>query len=238
MDNFFKILILILILNLILHLAILFYKNYAFVIEYITCTKSTWNPKKDRFKLFISILSFLATANFTYDMFKSVELSLWDLIIYLMLIFIFQFITIYVNFFSLEKNPSKDKESLLIFNRLSEGEAHKIYKDLINEKRATLDFNSVIEISKGNNLINKINWIDKIGMKASLNSRNKATTYGYIFDIFHENFIEGGIKNINGQKRAELLYFICNNFTKDGEKINKQNLDKSFCGWKPYEPIK
>lgn len=233
MYNFLIILIIILILNL----ALLFYKNYAFVIEYITCSKSTWNPNKDRFKLFISILSFLATFNFTYEIFKSVELSLWDLIIYLLLIFIFQFVTIYVNFFSLEKTLSKEKESLLIFNQLSEEEAHKIYKVLINEKRAILDFNSLIEISKGNNLEKKIKWIDLKGMKSTADSRSGQITYGYIFDLFHENFIKDGIVRLRKDKRKEFINFIINNFSKDKQQISYQSLNKSYNDWIPHKVI-
>ncbi len=237
MDNFFKILISILILNLIIHLAILFYKNYAFVIEYITCTKSTWNPKKDRFRLFMSMLSFVATFIFTYDLLKSTELSLWDLIIYLILIFIIQFVTIYVNFFPLEKKGKDKKTSLLEFNKTSDDEVSNIYEFLVKDKRAILDFNSLIEISRGNNLEKKIKWIDLKGMKSTADSRSGQITYGYIFDLFHENFIKDGIIRLRKDKRKEFINFIIKNFSKNDQQISFESLNKSYNDWIPYKHI-
>lgn len=233
MDNFLIILISILILNLFL----LFYKNYAFAIEYIICSKSTWNPKKDRFKLFMSILSFLATFNFTFEIFKSDKLFLWDLIIYTILIFIFQFVIIYVNFFPIEKKGKDKKTSLLKFNKISENEVSNIYDFLVKDKRAILDFNSLIEISKGNNLEKKIKWIDLKGMKYTADSKSGQITYGYIFDLFHENFIKDGIVGLKKDKRKEFINFIIKNFSKGDKQISYESLNKSYNDWIPHKVI-
>lgn len=167
------------------------------------------------------------------------ELNQFHYIINTGLISVLLFISIYVNFYSLEKKVTKKTEETLVFNKLSEEEVRAIYNVVIKENRAeNVDIDSLIEISKGNKLENKINWIDKIGSKSSSKSRNKATTYGYLFDIFNDYFIEGGITEIDTQKRTDLMTFIVNNFDKDDKKIEYPNLNKSFTLWKNKKKIK
>lgn len=230
--------VIILILNLLLHLAIIFYKNYSFVSDYFMGIKNTWNPQKDRFNLFISTISFIATFYFTYELMTIKDLNQFLYIINTALISILLFISIYVNFYSLEKKATKKTEKSLVFNKISEEDVYAIYDVLIREKRTIVDIDSLTEISKGNILENKINWIDKIGSKSTSNSRNRATTYGYLFDIFNDYFIEGGITEIDTKKRTDLMTFISNNFDKDGKKIEYSNLNKSFTLWKNKKNIK
>lgn len=79
----------------------------------------------------------------------------------------------------------------------------------------------------------KIRWIDRIGQKSSSKSRNGDITYGFIFDLFHEYFIEDGIKNLKGEKRKELINYIVRNFTKNESEIIIKNLNKSYSDWVP-----
>lgn len=229
--------VIILILNLLLHLAIIFYKNYSFVSDYLIGKKNTWNPEKDRFKLFISIFSFIATFYFTYELMTIKDLNQFLYIINTGLISILLFISIYVNFYSLEKKVTKKTEKSLVFNKISEEELHVIYNVLIRENRAIVDFNSLVEISKGNNLEKKIKWIDIKGMKSTADSKSGLITYGYIFDIFHESFIKNGIIGLKGNKRKELINFIINNFSKNDEQICYKSLNKSYSDWTPYKGI-
>lgn len=226
---FIKLLVL---LNIFLQLAILFYKNYPLSINYRNNEISILNPTKNKIPFYTSLITLTIIILLSYKIFNFKESKLLEFgYIYLIffIICLLSIINIYANFYHIYFS----KKKLLVFNETCEKVCREIYNNLISEKRAVLQYEDLVEISKGNKLVKNIDWTDKIGMKSTSNSRSKVTTYGYIFDLFHEHFIKDGIKNIRGEKKSELLDFIIDNFAKDGKPIKKQNLDKSFCGWKP-----
>ena len=133
-----------------------------------------------------------------------------------------------------DENKIKIEEvEKLKFKSLTESTLNELKNKLNFEERAIINYSELLSISKGINLEKKIRWIDRIGQKSSSKSRNGDITYGFIFDLFHEYFIEDGIKNLKGEKRKELIGYIVRNFTKNESEIIIKNLNKSYCHWVP-----
>lgn len=223
-------------LNMILQLVISIRYNRKFILEYLNNEKSSWNPNIDRIKLAASITFTLFSIFLSNSIIKK-DTSIFEIVIVIFSISLLSAL-IYFVLNKTDENKIKIEEvEKLVFKTLDE-KTHKELRDkLITENRAIINDSDLLTLSKGINLENKIKWIDKIGQKSSSKSKSGDITYGFIFDLFHEYFIEGGIKNVKGEKRKALINFIINNFTKNGNKIIYKNLYKSYSNWQPINNI-
>lgn len=106
-------------------------------------------------------------------------------------------------------------------------------KELIGNNRCIITFENLILFSQGQKMKEKAKWIDLKGQKSTKDARSKEINYGFIFDMLHENIINGGIKNLTGQKRSLIMDLITENFTKENEIIKKVNINKAYSNWKP-----
>ena len=218
-------------LNMIFQLVISIRYNRKFILEYLKNEKSSWNPNIDRIKLAASITFPLFSIFLSNSIIKK-DTSIFEIVIVIFSISLLSAL-IYFVLNKTDENKIKIEEvEKLVFNTLDE-KTHKELRDkLITENRAIINDSDLLTLSKGINLENKIKWIDKIGRKSTNKSRSKNITYGFIFDIFNDYYIQDGIKNLKTIQRNELLNFIIENFTKDNEHIKYENINKSFSEWK------
>lgn len=218
-------------LNMIFQLLISIRYNRKFIIEYLNNEKSSWNPNIDRIKLAASISFTFFSIIFSNSIIKN-DASVFEIIIIIFSITILSGLTYFVFNKTDEKKLKIEEVKKLVFKTLDE-KTHKELRDkLITENRAIINDSELLTLSKGINLENKIKWIDKIGRKSTNKSRSKNVTYGFIFDIFNDYYIQDGIKNLKTIQRNELLNFIIENFSKDNEHIKYENINKSFSEWK------
>lgn len=218
-------------LNMIFQLLISIRYNRKFIIEYLNNEKSSWNPNIDRIKLATSISFIFFSIIFSNSIIKN-DASVFEIIIIIFSITILSGLTYFVFNKTDEKKLKIEEVKKLVFKTLDE-KTHKELRDkLITENRAIINDSELLTLSKGINLENKIKWIDKIGRKSTNKSRSKNVTYGFIFDIFNDYYIQDGIKNLKTIQRNELLNFIIENFSKDNEHIKYENINKSFSEWK------
>ncbi len=218
-------------LNMIFQLVISIRYNRKFILEYLKNEKSSWNPNIDRIKLAASITFPLFSIFLSNSIIKK-DTSIFEIVIVIFSISLLSAL-IYFVLNKTDENKIKIEEvEKLVFNTLDE-KTHKELRDkLITENRAIINDSDLLTLSKGINLENKIKWIDKIGRKSTNKSRSKNITYGFIFDIFNDYYIQDGIKNLKTIQRNELLNFIIENFTKDNEHIKYENINKSYSEWK------
>ncbi len=218
-------------LNMIIPLVISIRYNRKFILEYLKNEKSSWNPNIDRIKLAASITFPLFSIFLSNSIIKK-DTSIFEIVIVIFSISLLSAL-IYFVLNKTDENKIKIEEvEKLVFNTLDE-KTHKELRDkLITENRAIINDSDLLTLSKGINLENKIKWIDKIGRKSTNKSRSKNITYGFIFDIFNDYYIQDGIKNLKTIQRNELLNFIIENFTKDNEHIKYENINKSYSEWK------
>ncbi len=218
-------------LNMIFQLVISIRYNRKFILEYLKNEKSSWNPNIDRIKLAASITFPLFSIFLSNSIIKK-DTSIFEIVIVIFSISLLSAL-IYFVLNKTDENKIKIEEvEKLVFNTLDE-KTHKELRDkLISENRAIINDSDLLTLSKGINLENKIKWIDKIGRKSTNKSRSKNITYGFIFDIFNDYYIQDGIKNLKTNQRNELLNFIIENFTKDNEHIKYENINKSYSEWK------
>lgn len=218
-------------LNMIFQLVISIRYNRKFILEYLNNEKSSWNPNIDRIKLAASITFTLFSIFLSNSIIKK-DTSIFEIVIVIFSISLLSAL-IYFVLNKTDENKIKIEEvEKLVFNTLDE-KTHKELRDkLISENRAIINDSDLLTLSKGINLENKIKWIDKIGRKSTNKSRSKNITYGFIFDIFNDYYIQDGIKNLKTNQRNELLNFIIENFTKDNEHIKYENINKSYSEWK------
>lgn len=218
-------------LNIIFQLLISIRYNRKFILEYLNNEKSSWNPNIDRIKLAASISFTLFSIILSNSIIKN-NTSIFEIVIVIFSISLLSAL-IYFVLNKTDENKIKIEEvEKLVFKTLDE-KTHKELKDkLITENRAIINDSELLTLSKGINLENKIKWIDKIGRKSTNKSRSKNVTYGFIFDIFNDYYIQDGIKNLKTIQRNELLNFIIENFTKDNEYIKYKNINKSYSEWK------
>ncbi|WP_444626373.1 hypothetical protein ACSLMH_01720 [Flavobacterium columnare] len=218
-------------LNIIVQLIISIKYNWKFVLEYLNNEKSSWNPNIDRIKLAASISFTLFSIILSKSIIKK-DTSVFEIIIIIFSITLLSGL-IYFVLNKTDRNNTKIEEvEKLVFKTLDE-KTHKELRDkLITENRAIINDSDLLTLSKGINLENKIKWIDKIGRKSTNKSRSKNITYGFIFDIFNDYYIQDGIKNLKTIQRNELLNFIIENFTKENEHIKYENINKSYSEWK------
>ena len=218
-------------LNMIFQLVISIRYNRKFILEYLNNEKSSWNPNIDRIKLAASITFTLFSIFLSNSIIKK-DTSIFEIVIVIFSISLLSAL-IYFVLNKTDENKIKIEEvEKLAFNTLDE-KTHKELRDkLISENRAIINDSDLLTLSKGINLENKIKWIDKIGRKSTNKSRSKNITYGFIFDIFNDYYIQDGIKNLKTNQRNELLNFIIENFTKDNEHIKYENINKSYSEWK------
>ncbi len=218
-------------LNMIFQLVISIRYNRKFILEYLNNEKSSWNPNIDRIKLAASITFTLFSIFLSNSIIKK-DTSIFEIVIVIFSISLLSAL-IYFVLNKTDENKIKIEEvEKLVFNTLDE-KTHKELRDkLITENRAIINDSDLLTLSKGINLENKIKWIDKIGRKSTNKSRSKNITYGFIFDIFNDYYIQDGIKNLKTIQRNELLNFIIENFTKDNEHIKYENINKSYSEWK------
>lgn len=220
-----------LILNMIFQLLISIRYNRKFIIEYLNNEKSSWNPNIDRFKLAVSISFTFFSIILSNSIIKN-DNSVFEIVIVLFSISLLSGLIHLVLNKTDEKKLKIEEVKKLVFKTLDE-KTHKELRDkLITENRAIINDSELLTLSKGINLENKIKWIDKIGRKSTNKSRSKNVTYGFIFDIFNDYYIQDGIKNLKTIQRNELLNFIIENFSKDNEHIKYENINKSFSEWK------
>ena len=217
--------------NMIFQLVISIRYNRKFILEYLKNEKSSWNPNIDRIKLAASITFPLFSIFLSNSIIKK-DTSIFEIVIVIFSISLLSAL-IYFVLNKTDENKIKIEEvEKLVFNTLDE-KTHKELRDkLITENRAIINDSDLLTLSKGINLENKIKWIDKIGRKSTNKSRSKNITYGFIFDIFNDYYIQDGIKNLKTIQRNELLNFIIENFTKDNEHIKYENINKSYSEWK------
>ena len=218
-------------LNMIFQLVISIRYNRKFILEYLNNEKSSWNPNIDRIKLATSITFTLFSIFLSNSIIKN-DTSIFEIVIVIFSISLLSAL-IYFVLNKTDENKIKIEEvEKLVFKTLDE-KTHKELRDkLITENRAIINDSDLLTLSKGINLENKIKWIDKIGRKSTNKSRSKNITYGFIFDIFNDYYIQDGIKNLKTIQRNELLNFIIENFTKDNEHIKYENINKSYSEWK------
>jgi hypothetical protein len=221
-------------INIIFQFIISLIYNWKFIQEYLNNKKSTWNPNIDRIKLAASLSFTLFSIMLSKLIIKS-NTHILELIIVILSVVLLSFLThLIINKPNDCKNDTKEIETLK-FKPLNQSTHDELKSKIINEKRAIINDSELLLLSEGKKLEHKLKWTDKIGQKSSTKSRNKEITYGFIFDIFHDYFIEGGIKNLKGNKRKELLNFIIENFNKDDQQIKYENLNKSFTNWNPLK---
>ena len=218
-------------LNMIFQLVISIRYNRKFILEYLKNEKNSWNPNIDRIKLAASITFPLFSIFLSNSIIKK-DTSIFEIVIVIFSISLLSAL-IYFVLNKTDENKIKIEEvEKLVFKTLDE-KTHKELRDkLITENRAIINDSDLLTLSKGINLENKIKWIDKIGRKSTNKSRSKNITYGFIFDIFNDYYIQDGIKNLKTIQRNELLNFIIENFTKDNEHIKYENINKSYSEWK------
>lgn len=206
--------------------------NQKFILAFFCNEKSSWNPNIDRIKLAVSFF-FILFSMFLFNLTIKKDTSVFEIIIVSVSILFLSGL----NYFTLNKRNENNTKTEVIeklkFKLLEESSLQELVTKLNNENRAIINYSELLSISKGINLEKKIRWIDRIGQKSSSKSRNGDITYGFIFDLFHEYFIEDGIKNIKGEKRKELINYIVRNFTKNESEIIIKNLNKSYSDWVP-----
>lgn len=229
-----KIIIGLLTLNIIVQLIISIKYNWKFVLEYLNNKKSSWNPNIDRIKLAASISFTLFSIILSKSIIKK-DTSVFEIIIIIFSITLLSGLIYFVLNKTDRSNTKIEEVEKLKFKTLDVETHQELKSKIINEKRAIINDSELLLLSEGKKLEHKLKWTDKIGQKSSTKSRNKEITYGFIFDIFHDYFIEGGIKNLKGNKRKELLNFIIENFNKDDQQIKYENLNKSFTNWNPLK---
>lgn len=218
-------------LNMIFQLVISIRYNRKFILEYLNNEKSSWNPNIDRIKLAASITFTLFSIFLSNSIIKK-DTSIFEIVIVIFSISLLSAL-IYFVLNKTDENKIKIEEvEKLVFKTLDEKTHKELTYKLITENRAIINDSDLHTLSKGINLENKIKWIDKIGRKSTNKSRSKNITYGFIFDIFNDYYIQDGIKNLKTNQRNELLNFIIENFTKDNEHIKYENINKSYSEWK------
>lgn len=218
-------------LNIIVQLIISIKYNWKFVLEYLNNEKSSWNPNIDRIKLAASISFTLFSIILSKSIIKK-DTSVFEIIIIIFSITLLSGL-IYFVLNKTDRNNTKIEEvEKLKFKTLDEETHQELKNKIINEERAIINDSELLTLSKGINLENKIKWIDKIGRKSTNKSRSKNVTYGFIFDIFNDYYIQDGIKNLKTIQRNDLLNFIIENFSKDNELIKYENINKSYSEWK------
>ncbi|WP_444647702.1 hypothetical protein ACSLMO_12680 [Flavobacterium columnare] len=221
-------------INIIFQLIISIEYNWKFVLEYLNNEKSSWNPNIDRIKLAASILFTLFSIILSKSIIKK-DTSVFEIIIVIFSITLLSGLIYFVLNKNDRSNTKIEEVEKLKFKTLDVETHQELKNKIINEKRAIINDSELLLLSEGKKLEHKLKWTDKIGQKSSTKSRNQEITYGFIFDIFHDYFIEGGIKNLKGNKRKELLNFIIENFNKDDQQIKYENLNKSFTNWNPLK---
>ena len=218
-------------LNIIFQLTISIKYNWEFILEYLNNEKSSWNPNIDRIKLAASF-SFTLFSIILSKMIIKTDTSIFEIIIITLAVLLLSGL-IYFVLNKTDGNKIRIEEvEKLKFKTLDETTHQELKNKIINEERAIINDNELLKISEGKKLDSKIRWIDKIGQNSSKKSRNKDVTYGYIFDIFHEYFIEKGIKTLKTSQRKELLNCIIENFSKNDQQIKFENINKSYSEWK------
>jgi hypothetical protein len=135
------------------------------------------------------------------------------------------------------KNEKKDSDydkTVLEYN--DNNNLKELYEnELIKNNRCEISFENLKLFANGNKMSQKIKWIDKKGQKSTKNAKSKDITFGFIFDMLHENIIKDGIKNLEGKKRSLIMDLIVDNFTKGDEIIKKTNINKSYNNWVPFK---
>ncbi|HEY1194745.1 hypothetical protein, partial [Flavobacterium sp.] len=105
--------------------------------------------------------------------------------------------------------------------------------EIIKNNRCEVTFENLVLFASGQKMTEKIKWIDLKGQKSTTDAKSKEITFGFIFDMLHENIIKDGIKNLKGKRRSVIMDLIVENFTKDGQIIKKENINKSYNNWTP-----
>ena len=107
--------------------------------------------------------------------------------------------------------------------------------ELIGNNRCIITFENLKLFSEGQKMTEKAKWIDLKGQKSTRDATSKEISYGFIFDMLHENIIKDGIKNLSSKKRRAIMELIIENFTKGDDTINYLSLNKSYTNWKPLK---
>lgn len=130
----------------------------------------------------------------------------------------------------------KLKSLTVIIEYNEENNLKELYdNELIYNNRCEVSFQNLELFAKGQKMSEKIKWIDKKGQKSTTDAKSKEITFGFIFDMLHENIIKDGIKNLKGKRRSLIMDLIVENFTKDNEMIKKGNINKSYNNWTPVK---
>lgn len=108
-------------------------------------------------------------------------------------------------------------------------------KELIGNNRCEITFENLELFASGKKMSEKAKWIDLKGQKSTRDATSKEISYGFIFDMLHENIIKDGIKNLSRKKRKAIMELIIDNFTKGDDIIKHSNLNKSYTNWKPFK---
>lgn len=133
-----------------------------------------------------------------------------------------------------EKKDSDYNKTVLEYN--DNNNLKELYEnEIIKNDRCEISFENLELFANGIKMSQKIKWIDKIGQKSTKNAKSKDITFGFIFDMLHENIIKDGIKNLEGKKRSLIMDLIVDNFTKGDEIIKKTNINKSYNNWVPFK---
>lgn len=107
--------------------------------------------------------------------------------------------------------------------------------ELIENNRCEVSFQNLEFFARGKKMSEKIKWIDIKGQKSTKDAKSKEITFGFIFDMLHENIIKDGIKNLKGKRRSLIMDLIVENFTKDTKIIKKGNINKAYNNWTPVK---
>lgn len=231
--NFFTISVLgFLILNILFQFTISIRYIQKLSFSFFNIKKNSWNPNIDRLKLAVSII-FTLFSVFLFNLIIKKDISIFEIIIVSTCLLLLSGLVYFASNKTDENKIKIEEVEKLKFKSLTESTLNELKNKLNVEERAIINYSELLSISKGINLEKKIRWIDRIGQKSSSKSRNGDITYGFIFDLFHEYFIEDGIKNLKGEKRKELINYIVRNFTKNESEIIIKNLNKSYSDWVP-----
>ena len=85
----------------------------------------------------------------------------------------------------------------------------------------------------------KLIYEKKINRKIELigkNNRNSEYTYWRLFELLNAITLNG-IRHLYSSSRKQFIFFICNNFAKEGKDINYGRLDASFSYWRKVNNI-
>lgn len=231
--NFFTISVIgFLTLNILFQFTISIRYIQKFTFSFFNIEKNSWNPNIDRLKLAVSII-FTLFSVFLFNLIIKKDTSIFEIIIVSTCLLLLSGLVYFASNKTDENKIKIEEVEKLKFKPLTESTLNELKNKLNFEERAIINYSELLSISKGINLEKKIRWIDRIGQKSSSKSRNGDITYGFIFDLFHEYFIEDGIKNLKGEKRKELINYIVRNFTKNESEIIIKNLNKSYSDWVP-----